>query len=407
MNLLKNKDILNYKDWKKSQNIEIKKNIQNNKLLNLINVLSKLVPRQIHPNILTLFGFCIMIILFYIPYKINLFFGYYYIVISFSIICNLILNNISEYHSINTRQNSIIHKYISDITYNITKKIILYSFLDIIVKLTSYQNIQIIFYNLYTLIYLLWISCLYLKGKKVEIYNLIYLLEKFILCMLSKLITKHTIFSLIFIPDIINNISTINMEIFKSVIVNKYLLYGLPIIYLYNPFISNIIGTIYLIYYIYMISNQLQINIISNPPSIYLPRVYCCGVFDMCHLGHMKLFEKIAKSFEYPIWLIVGVHSDSTVISYKREPIINEKFREESVKLCKYVDEVYPNAELIVTKEFCIEHQIDCVIIGEEYKDNKDKIWYAGGMELQIHKYICRFEPISTTDIIKKIKQYE
>jgi glycerol-3-phosphate cytidylyltransferase-like family protein len=102
----------------------------------------------------------------------------------------------------------------------------------------------------------------------------------------------------------------------------------------------------------------------------------------------MKLFEKISKSFVHPIWLIVGVHSDSTVKAYKREPIINETLRVETISLCRYVDEVYPNAELVVTKEFCLEQQIDCVIIGEEYKGNKDKIWYAGGMELQIHKYI-------------------
>ena len=51
------------------------------------------------------------------------------------------------------------------------------------------------------------------------------------------------------------------------------------------------------------------------------------------------------------------------------EPIINEKFRVETVNLCKYVDEVYPDAELVVSKDFCLENKIDYVIIGEEYKD--------------------------------------
>lgn len=136
-------------------------------------------------------------------------------------------------------------------------------------------------------------------------------------------------------------------------------------------------------------------------------RVYCCGVFDICHLGHMKLFEKISKSFEYPIHLIVGVHSDETVKSYKREPIICMEFRVETVKLCKYVDEVWANADLFVTKEFCLENNLDYVIIGEEYKGNKDSYWYKGPMELCIHKYISRFELLSTSDIIKKIKSSE
>jgi choline-phosphate cytidylyltransferase len=135
-------------------------------------------------------------------------------------------------------------------------------------------------------------------------------------------------------------------------------------------------------------------------------RVYCCGVFDICHLGHMKLFEKIIKSFDETVWLIIGVHSDSTVISYKREPIICEKFRVETVKLCKYVNEVWSDAELIVTKDFCLNNQIDYVIIGEEYKGNKDSYWYKGAIELNIQKYIPRFEELSTTDIIKKIKTY-
>ena len=136
-------------------------------------------------------------------------------------------------------------------------------------------------------------------------------------------------------------------------------------------------------------------------------RVYCCGVFDMCHLGHMKLFEKIFKSFDYPVYLIVGVHSDETVRSYKRDTIICSKFRVETVKLCKYVDEVWPDADLFVTKDFCLENNLDCVIIGEEYKGTKDSYWYLGPMELGIHKYISRFEELSTTDIIKKIKSQE
>lgn len=148
-------------------------------------------------------------------------------------------------------------------------------------------------------------------------------------------------------------------------------------------------------------------NTIINNSNKYIPRVYCCGVFDMCHLGHMKLFEKIAKSFNHPIHLIVGVHSDKTVESYKRTPIINEKFRVETVKLCKYVDEVWEDADLFVSKEFCIQNNLDCVIIGEEYKGTKDSIWYAGPMELKIHKYISRFEELSTTDIINKIKSQE
>lgn len=146
-------------------------------------------------------------------------------------------------------------------------------------------------------------------------------------------------------------------------------------------------------------------NLINNKNNKIL-RVYCCGVFDLCHLGHMRLFEKISKSFDFPIYLIVGVHSDKTVESYKRSPILNEKIRVETVKLCKYVDEVWEDADLYVSKEFCLLNSIDYVIISEEYKENKDAIWYSGALELGIQKYISRFEELSTTDIIKKIEKF-
>ena len=51
-----------------------------------------------------------------------------------------------------------------------------------------------------------------------------------------------------------------------------------------------------------------------------------------------------------------------------------------------------------------LKNQIDWVIIGEEYKDSNDKKWYPGAFELNNYKYISRFDEISSSDIIKKIK---
>ena len=133
-------------------------------------------------------------------------------------------------------------------------------------------------------------------------------------------------------------------------------------------------------------------------------RVFCCGVFDMCHLGHMMLFKKISESFDEPIKLIVGIHSDEVCRGYKREPIINEFIRYRTVELCKYVDEIIEDCPLITTKEYILKNNFDIVIIGEEYKGGFDIKWYPGSFELDNYKYISRFTEISTTDIIKKIK---
>jgi glycerol-3-phosphate cytidylyltransferase len=137
-----------------------------------------------------------------------------------------------------------------------------------------------------------------------------------------------------------------------------------------------------------------------------LKRVYCCGVFDLFHIGHMKLFEKIVKSFEDPIHLIVGVHSDEDVKSYKRKPILDLDTRAKTISYCKYVNEIIVGADLITTREFIEKKEIDCVIIGEEYRDNGDSKWYGDAIEMNIHKYISRYEELCTESIIKSCIKY-
>ena len=53
--------------------------------------------------------------------------------------------------------------------------------------------------------------------------------------------------------------------------------------------------------------------------------VYADGVFDLTHYGHHRMLEK-AKSFGDT--LIVGVHLDSDVATYKRTPILTHAERD-------------------------------------------------------------------------------
>jgi len=425
------------------------------------NYISIFIPRYIHPNIITLMGLFFILCGYYLGSKSD---NYSNIFMGLGIIGYTNFDGIDGIHARNTKQTSIIGEYIDhsidliacgfistwilnmlgirDIIYN--NLIIFYIGFDFFMNhLYATNTKKIIFSGTSDVSAILTLSTLVvfldLKLPNIMIDNIYILLIGFGIFSLNNICKYYfwakndhsyknfsnvylcywaiKLFTLVHRPtqipwsilivDLPLLLETINLKIFSRQLFNQYLLLGLPILYIYWNVFAYLLVILYMIYFIISISNQLNINIVSNLPSEYLPRVYCCGVFDMCHLGHMKLFEKIANSFDHPIWLIVGVHSDSTVKSYKREPIINEKLRIETIKLCKYVDSVYPDAELIVTKEFCLDNRIDYVIIGEEYKDNKDKIWYAGGMELNIHKYVSRFDEISTTDIIKKIKANE
>jgi cytidyltransferase-like protein len=191
-----------------------------------------------------------------------------------------------------------------------------------------------------------------------------------------------------------------NYKIFKKDI-NWFILI-IPILYIINPLIISSIIINYIVNIVNKISKELEINMFKVEEKKL--RVFCCGVFDMCHLGHMILFKKISESFDEPIKLIVGVHSDDVCRGYKREPIINELIRLRTIELCKYVDEIIEDCPLIITKEYILKNNFDVIIIGEEYKDNNDIKWYPGSFELNNYKYISRCTDISTTDIIKKIK---
>ena len=71
---------------------------------------------------------------------------------------------------------------------------------------------------------------------------------------------------------------------------------------------------------------------------------YTSGVFDLFHVGHVKVLKK-AKSLCDK--LIVGVSTDRVVKKYKNKyPIIKYKERVEIIKSIKYVDYVVPQNSL-------------------------------------------------------------
>jgi len=147
------------------------------------------------------------------------------------------------------------------------------------------------------------------------------------------------------------------------------------------------------------------------------PRIYCCGVFDLCHLGHMEFFKKLHMHGD----VVVGVHNNNDVMSYKRKPYMDMETRVETVKHIKYVVEVIPHAPLITTCEFMRQHNLDIIGIPEEYIPeelrnyppvkmahvirNKKYVttYYDEPISENMFVIIPRFDGISTTDIVNEI----
>jgi ethanolamine-phosphate cytidylyltransferase len=66
-------------------------------------------------------------------------------------------------------------------------------------------------------------------------------------------------------------------------------------------------------------------------------RLWMDGAFDMMHYGHMNAFRQARSLGTY---LIAGVNSDETITACKGRPVCDDKERIDTVRGCKWVDEV-------------------------------------------------------------------
>ena len=130
-------------------------------------------------------------------------------------------------------------------------------------------------------------------------------------------------------------------------------------------------------------------------------RVYTDMAADMFHVGHLNLIKRAREQGDY---LIVGVHSDQDIASYKRRPVIEEQDRYEIIRSCRYVDEVIEDAPLIMTKDFIESNNINLVVRGDDITPELLR-QQADPISMGIMKYVPRTEGVSTTSIIEKIKE--
>ncbi|XP_074296614.1 choline-phosphate cytidylyltransferase 2-like isoform X2 [Silene latifolia] len=122
-------------------------------------------------------------------------------------------------------------------------------------------------------------------------------------------------------------------------------------------------------------------------------RVYADGIYDLFHFGHARSLEQAKKS-------------DEITHKFKGKTVMTEAERYESLRHCKWVDEVIPDAPWVVNQEFLDKHKIDFVAHDSlPYADTSG----AGNDVYEFVKAAGRFKEtqrtdgISTSDIIMRI----
>ncbi|KAG2514571.1 hypothetical protein JM18_008216 [Phytophthora kernoviae] len=141
-------------------------------------------------------------------------------------------------------------------------------------------------------------------------------------------------------------------------------------------------------------------------------RLYADGIFDLFHFGHAKALQQCKEA--YPnTYLIVGCCSDEITHKLKGRTVMTDKERYESLRHCKWVDEVVEDAPWVLSDEFLEKHQIDYVCHDAlPYSDTSGEASegdvYARIKAMGKFLETRRTDGISTSDlIIRIIAQYD
>ncbi len=131
---------------------------------------------------------------------------------------------------------------------------------------------------------------------------------------------------------------------------------------------------------------------------------YTTGVFDLFHIGHLRLLKRAKRHCDY---LIVGVSTDELVTNYKkRSPVIPLSDRLEIVSSIKYVDEVVLQTNRDKKQQFK-DISYDVLFVGDDWKG--DPLWEDLEQYLSNHgaqvRYFSYTDHVSSTKLTNLLKE--
>ena len=136
--------------------------------------------------------------------------------------------------------------------------------------------------------------------------------------------------------------------------------------------------------------------------------VYVGGTFDLFHYGHARFLEQCAQHGK----VIVAINTDDFCDRYKRKPVLTLGERIESVRSCRWVDDVITNIgdeDSGLTIDTIRDKEVKYIAHGDDWTGDAliDQLgisqeWlYMRGISMI---YIPYTKGISTSDIIGRVR---
>ncbi len=139
-------------------------------------------------------------------------------------------------------------------------------------------------------------------------------------------------------------------------------------------------------------------------PAVQTRNVLAVGVFDLFHVGHVRLLER-ARSLGTRLFVVLN--GDALTERYKRQPVYDEQCRLEIIKACRFVDDAWISDTFDI-KPFVESLDIRVIVHGDEWERSSylkqvrlDESFLAKKhIDLSLLPYTAS---ISTTSILDKI----
>lgn len=121
------------------------------------------------------------------------------------------------------------------------------------------------------------------------------------------------------------------------------------------------------------------------------------GTFDLFHVGHVRLFERIKRRFDF---LVVAVSTDEFNAVKGKQSAMPFEERLEMVRACRHVDLAIPETGWEQKERDIVHYGADAFVMGSDWEGKFDHL-----KSLTEVIYLQRTEGVSSTGLKQHIRE--